>query len=137
MKWHQVVKKIAPYIVKIETPRGHGTGFLCLYNETKTMCGIATAHHVIDYADDWQQPIRIRHHESEKTILLKEADRVILGNAETDSAVILFHPGILDLPKDPIPLLPSDKVLKIGVEVGWVGFPALEPHTLCFFSGHH
>jgi hypothetical protein len=136
MNWHQVVNKISPYIVKIETPRGHGTGFLCLYNDTKTICGIATAHHVVEYADDWQQPIRIRHHESDKTVLLKEADRVIWGNADTDSAVILFPSGILELPKDLIPLLPSGKGLKVGVEIGWLGFPAMEPHTLCFFSGN-
>src|SRR5262245_11364220 len=100
MKWHTVVNRIAQYIVKIETPRGHGTGFLCLYNEPKTICGIATAHHVIEYADDWQQPIRIRHHESDKTILLNESDRVIWGNSDTDSAVILFQANILEMPKD-------------------------------------
>jgi Trypsin-like peptidase domain len=136
MNWHQIVKVISPYIFKIETPRGHGTGFLCLYNETKTLVGIATAHHVIDEADQWQEPIRIRHHESNTTVLLKEADRFILGSQSTDSAVILFQPGILELPKMTIPLLPSDKRLKIGVEIGWLGFPAMEPHTLCFFSGN-
>ncbi len=136
MKWHQIVKIIAPYIVKIETPRGHGTGFLCLYNEAKTLCGIATAHHVVEYADDWQQPIRIRHHESDKTVLLKEHERVVFGDRATDSAVILFGSNVLDLPEDLIPLLPSDKFLKVGVEVGWLGFPAIEPHTLCFFSGN-
>lgn len=135
MSWHQIVKRITPYIFKIETPRGHGTGFLCLYNDSKTLCGIATAHHVVTYADEWQQPIRIRHHASDKTVLLKEEDRFILGSADTDSAVVLFFPQVLELPKDLIPLLPSDKVLKTGVEVAWLGFPAMEPYTLCFFRG--
>ena len=36
MNWNEIVDKVAPYIVKIETPRGHGTGFLCLYNENRT-----------------------------------------------------------------------------------------------------
>jgi len=134
--WHVLVEKILPYVVKIETPSGHGTGFLCLYNETSTLCGIATAHHVIEDADQWLQPIRLRHYHSNKTTLLKEQDRFIFGNSDSDSAVILFEPSVLDFPKDLIPLLPSDKVLKIGVEVGWVGFPSVEPNTLCFFSGN-
>jgi hypothetical protein len=135
MSWHHVVGTITPYIFKIETPRGHGTGFLCLYNETRLLCGVATAHHVVDYADQWRQPIRIRHYRSQTPVLLKETERVVLGRSDTDSAVILFKPAGLDLPNDLIPLLPDNKSLKIGVEVGWLGFPALEPQTLCFFSG--
>jgi hypothetical protein len=26
--------------------------------------------------------------------------------------------------------------IDIGAEVGWLGFPAIAPHTLCFFSGN-
>jgi hypothetical protein len=59
MNWDEVVERVAPSIVKIETPRGHGTGFLCFYNEAKNLCGIATAHHVVEHADNWQEPIRI------------------------------------------------------------------------------
>ena len=32
-------------------------------------------------------------------------------------------------------LLPSSKRKKIGVEVGWTGFPSLSASDLCFFSG--
>ena len=64
MNWDLVLKKTTPYILKIETPAGHGTGFLCLYNQDKSICGIATALHVVFYADDWQQPIRVRHEQS-------------------------------------------------------------------------
>lgn len=42
MSWDTVVEKVRPYIVSIETPRGTGTGFLCLYNNDHSMCGIAT-----------------------------------------------------------------------------------------------
>jgi len=42
MNWDEIVAKITPYIVKIETPQGHGTGFLRMYNEDRSMCGIAT-----------------------------------------------------------------------------------------------
>ena len=62
--------------------------------------------------------------------------RTILADPETDSAVILLQPNVLELPDELIPLLLSDKFLKIGVEIGWVGFPAMEPYTICFFSGN-
>lgn len=42
-----IVERVTSVVVKIETPSGHGTGFLCLYNEPRTFCGIATAYHVV------------------------------------------------------------------------------------------
>jgi hypothetical protein len=136
MNWNTIVEKVAPYVVKIETPRGHGTGFLCLYNQNKSFLGIATASHVVSYADEWQQPIRIHHFPSGKTIFMKEDDRTIFSDPETDSAVILFPPGELGLPQELIPLLPSSASLDIGTEIGWLGYPSLAANTLCFFSGN-
>ena len=122
MDWAQIVDKVTPHIVKIETQTGHGTGFLSLYNENKTLCGIATALHVVEHADSWQQPIRILHYASNETIFLPESNRVIFKNWETDSAVILFPKGDFPLPKNPIPLLSSNSIIDIGIEVGWLGF---------------
>lgn len=136
MNWDQVVKKVIPYIVRIETPMGHGTGFLCLYNEDKSLLGIATAMHVVSYANKWQQPIRIQHNESQGAVMLKEPDRIIAMDWKTDSAVIIFSSGSLSLPQNILPLFPTGSPISIGVEVGWLGFPAIESWTLCFFSGN-
>lgn len=136
MNWNLLVEKVAPYVVKIETPSGHGTGFLCLYNQDKTFLGIATARHVVSDADEWQQPLRIRHYPSATTQFFKESDRAILSDPNTDSAVILISPGDLQLPQNTIPFLPNSSPLTIGIEVGWLGFPAIAPYTLCFFSGN-
>lgn len=136
MNWNAIVDKVSPYVVKIETPRGHGTGFLCLYNQDKSLLGIATARHVVSYADEWQQPIRIRHLPSDTQVFLKEATRGILSDPDTDSAVILFPPGDLGLPQELIPLLPTSVSLDIGTEVGWLGYPGIAASTLCFFSGN-
>jgi hypothetical protein len=135
MPWNEVIGKITPVIVKIETPEGHGTGFLCLYNESRSICGFATALHVVSHADQWQEPIRIIHPNSENPLFLKEDNRVIWVDKKLDSAVILTQTGQLNLPKDIVPLLPTDHLLPIGAEVGWLGYPAIGPHTLCFFSG--
>lgn len=136
MNWNQIVTKVIPYIVKIETPRGSGTGFLCMYSEDKSLCGIATALHVVDYALDWQQPIKIVHYSSNTTKLLKELDRFIVPDWNTDSAVILFPKSDFPFPEELINLLPIETPISIGHDVGWVGFPAIDPFTLCFFSGN-
>lgn len=138
-EWFQLIDTLTPSIVKIETPQGHGTGFLCKYNENKTLIAIATAHHVIEDADKWQQPIRIHNITAGSTVVLQEADRVIWSEPSKDSAAILiFLPAkmaALKLPKEPIPFLDVGKHLKVGVEVAWLGYPGIGPDTLCFFSG--
>ena len=136
MNWNELVEKVTPSIVKIETPSGHGTGFLCFYNETRTFLGIATAQHVVSHAERWQEPIRVTHYSSQTTTFLREADRIIWADEDKDSAVILVSVGDLKLPQDPMQLLPIDNRLPIGVEVGWLGFPAIAQYTLCFFSGN-
>lgn len=135
MSWNQIVARVTPYVVKIETPNGHGTGFLCLYNQDRSLFGIATALHVVAHADDWKEPIRLWHYPSGTTIFLNGSDRAILRDRDSDSAVILLRPGELKVPDEPIPLLPTTTTLEIGADVGWLGFPALADSTLCFFSG--
>jgi hypothetical protein len=103
--------------------------------QDRTFFGIATARHVVSYADEWQQPIRLQHYPSSSIAFLKEGERIIFPDADTDSAVILVHSRQLQLPETPIPLLPNSVALAIGTEVGWLGFPTLAASTLCFFSG--
>jgi hypothetical protein len=135
MHWQNIVEKLAPYLVKVETPNGHGTGFLCLANHDRSVLGVATAAHVIGHAEEWQQPIRLRSFHTGQDALFKDAERAIRIDWVTDSAVILFAAGELDFPESLIALLPTEETLPIGVEVGWLGFPAIEAFTPCFFSG--
>jgi hypothetical protein len=109
---------------------------LCLYNDNKTFVGIATAAHVVRYADEWHQPIRLQHHQTSSQAFLRETDRVIWLDLATDSAVILVPSEKLQLPQVVIPLLPMTAPLDIGAEVGWLGFPSVSPNSLCFFSGN-
>ena len=128
MNWEQAVQKVTPYIFKIETPSGHGTGFLCLYNDTKAFYGIATALHVVEHANTWKQPIRLTHYHSSEQLFLKDSEHIILTDWKTDSAVILFQKPTFELPGELIELLPLGTPLSIGYEVSWLGFPAIEPH---------
>jgi len=87
--WDVIVKKAERYVVKIETPSGHGTGFLCAYDREQDICAIATALHVVNEANRWQQPIRISNHDLSSTVLLKDTNRRIVAQPKNDSAAIL------------------------------------------------
>jgi len=137
--WRQAVEIIRPYVVKITTPRGFGTGFLLAYNKDRTACAVATASHVVEASHLWEEPIRIRHYSSGKEKLLRAPNRVIFYDRSLDTAAILFFPeedkDELPLPKKPLPLITKGKSIKVGVELGWVGFPVVSPYNLCFFTG--
>lgn len=133
MNWDKAIATVTPHVVKILTPSGWGTGFLAFYNHDRAWCGIATAAHVVSHADEWQQPIRIQNAAS--TLFLKVENRVIFLDRLTDSAVVLFLKADLQLPETPIALMPVDQPCGIGIDLGWLGYPVIEPNTLCFFAG--
>lgn len=135
MSWSKLHKRMLPYIVRIETQDGSGTGFLFGYNETKTITAIATAAHVIDNAHDWNQPIKITHYESGKQIFITDTDRVVFIDKTRDSASVLLWTNQLSFPKDTLPLIEADKFKKVGVELAWMGFPSVAHPELCFFTG--
>jgi hypothetical protein len=114
VNWDKAIATVRPHVVKIATPAGYGTGFLAFSNHDQTWCGIATAAHVVKHADEWQEPIRIRNPASFR--FLKFEERVIF-------------------PETPIALMPVDQPCGIGIDLGWLGYPAIEPDTLCFFAG--
>jgi len=132
--WRKGVEIIQSHIVKIKTPRGFGTGFLCAYAKEKKFCAIATAAHVISESHIWEEPIRIHHYISEKERLLREPDRVVWLDYNLDTAVILFKREELPLPQDTLSFISEKKYLKVGEQIGWVGFPAVSSQNLCFFS---
>jgi hypothetical protein len=135
MNWDNAIKVVTPHVVKIETPTGYGTGFLALYNYDRSWCGIATAAHVVSHADEWQEPIRIRHEASGTVQFLKSEGRVIYIDYMNDSAIVLFLNSDLKLPEAVIGLLPTGTPCEIGIDVGWLGYPVIEASTLCFFAG--
>ena len=143
LEWHDAVKQVRPFIFRITTPVGSGTGFLVSHSESGGICSVATAAHVVSHANDWGQWIKLEYFSTKQSlipdlkqsIMLRPDNRAILIDQNRDTAAIVFNVGTLDLPKDPPELIEEGKFIKVGVEVGWMGFPALSPNNLCFFSG--
>jgi hypothetical protein len=134
--WHDAVNLLTPYVVRIWTPQGSGTGFLVSASRNTPLVAVATADHVINHAHYWEEPIRIEHQASGKTVLLRTADRAINTRPTTDTAAIIFPRGDLQFPPDVLPLTPKGDSFLPGVEIGWLGYPAIPRASLCFFSGH-
>lgn len=135
MTWHNLQNKIEPHLIRIETQQGSGTGFLFAYNPENTFAAIATAAHVIDEAHEWKQPIKLIHHKTGEMTFVTEGMRVVFVDSKRDSATILIPKGLLPLPEETFPIADSSKFKKVGVELGWTGFPSVAYPNLCFFSG--
>ena len=135
--WKDAIETIKPYVVKINTPRGSGTGFLFTYAKNKKICGIATAAHVINNSHLWEELIRIEHRVSGVIKLLRKSDRAIFLDQKLDTAVILFSKGKIPFPEDTLTFTPEKLHLKVGFEIGWIGFPSVSPDNLCFFAGRN
>src|SRR5438067_782131 len=133
--WYSAVDRVTPHVVRILTPRGSGTGFLFYRSKTGRIVAIATAAHVIDQSHLWGEPIRIQHAPSGDPVLLRETDRALFVDPQKDTAAIVMAVGKLSLPPEPLALTPPEKYVKVGNDIGWLGYPAIPRADLCFFSG--
>jgi len=135
MEWHEGINALQPHLVHISTPRGSGTGWLVSVSTTTDLCAIATAAHVVDYAHFWEEPIRILHPASGTSVLFRANERAIHLESSLDSAAIVIHRGELPLPAATLKLIEPGYYIKAGVEIGWLGYPAVHQSNACFFSG--
>lgn len=100
---------------------------------------IVTAAHVVRDAHVWGQIITIHNVAGSASVTLLPNERGLDLHPSLDSA---FVTGGLQafvgnaLPTEPIEIVPPQRIVKPGVEVGWLGFPYLVSPELCFFSGH-
>jgi hypothetical protein len=133
--WHDAVALMDHHVVKIMTPDVSGTGFLAFRSRTAPIIGIATAAHVVRHAGEWEQPLKIKYFANNEECFLHEKDRAIILNEEIDTAVVLVRSDIFSFPENPHPLKKADDNLRLGERIGWLGYPAMSPDDMCFFSG--
>ncbi len=134
--WAECLAVIKPYVYKIFTPYVSGTGFQLSYAQNKQLIGIATALHVIEHAREWEEPIKLVHYQTGKTITIHEANRAIFTHQDRDLAFILLNVGDLPVKKADLSIMRPDKRVKQGVQMGWCGFPSVAQDELCFFTGY-
>ncbi len=132
LTWYDAVALIEPHIVRLSTTRGQGTGFLISVGTN--MCAIATAAHVVDHAHYWEEPIRVDHTSSNKTTLVRHAERALFVDSLHDTAAMVMAKGDIPFPDLTLPIAPKGKFLRVGNDIGWLGFPAVAT-ALCFFGG--
>ena len=131
--WSRLVEEIKPYIVKIETPHGSGTGFQIGEDAKWAYAITVTAHHVIAFAEEWRLPLKITREAPSESLKLPPAapggSRIRRTRQDASS---LFLPVKRHLPQ--ITLHPAS--LPVGTEVGWLGYPgSVSGGKLAFFSG--
>jgi hypothetical protein len=134
--WWSAADELVPHVVRISTPRGHGTGFLFTHAANGTLSAVATAAHVVQHAFAWEDPIRLDHVASGRTAILHSHERAVFLREKEDSAAVLFAPPKDMFPSAPRPLIAEEKCRPVGSEIAWFGFPAVAPNSLCFFHGH-
>lgn len=138
MNWHAHIRRVTPHVVRISTPTKFGTGFLV--KREGNSAAICTAAHVVRDACAWKQTITVEHPAFPAPIPLLPVSRAIDLHWTLDSAIlsVSLPDGVGDaFPEEPIELVPLQRSVKPGVEVGWLGFPYLVPNSEpCFFSGH-
>ena len=67
LSWQGALHLISKRVVKISSPRGHGTGFhIGSYGTDGNLCAVATAYHVVSAAYEWGEPIKITQMDSFK-----------------------------------------------------------------------
>ena len=131
--WRRLIEEIKPYIVKIETPSGSGTGFQIGEDDRWDFAITVTAHHVVAFAEQWRLPIKITREAPSESLELPPAEpgRSRVRRTRQDASS-LFLPVKRHLPE--IPLHPA--TLPVGTEVGWLGYPgSVSAGKLAFFSG--
>lgn len=134
LAWDACAERLERYIVRIATRDGYGTGFFLEAGPDGALVGIATAAHVVDSAREWGDPLKIFHPASGTTVLLTARERFIEVPRHSDVAAIVLPGGKIPFPELALPRTPDGHFLKVGLEIGWLGFPAIAPRQ-CFFRG--
>jgi hypothetical protein len=135
LEWADAIDNIIHYSFKVTTPHASGTGFLMSFRKPYNLIVIATAYHVIDHAFVWDEPIKLCHSATGKEVNIKYAERFIHAVPDKDIAFIVISKSGLDVPEEPLTLGPADKFLRLGIDVGWTGYPFVAANEYSFFTG--
>ena len=138
LDWQHHVDEITQQVLRIETQSGWGTGFVHYGRRGGTRC-IATARHVVTDVLEKKEPFRVWHGSRAFDFGRETKDALFVqrNDADVDSAVLAVIEHDLPMPRVSLASIEERREVRIGMEVGWLGFPALGGVNgdLCFFSG--
>jgi len=136
LAWYTAFEQIAPLVVNIKTYDGGGTGFLIANPVNSSEQLIATAAHVVKESVYWDTPIEIEHAITKKKKRIEHSDRTIQPYPYLDTAVIKLNAGSnFGFPAAPSSFIKEGKRMKVGADIGWIGYPEIADGNLCFFNG--
>ena len=133
--WTRAIELVSQQVVGISTPKYLGTGFVS-YGRQRGTRVVATGQHVIEAAINDEAPIHVAY--GQRILILGNTglNRRFLHKTTwgVDSAILAFVTH--ELPQPTIPILnPANSVelshVKVGTEVGWLGFPNLARISQC------
>lgn len=140
--WSKSIEHVTPLMFKIETSKGSGSGFYISSGfdtvAKKKIAVIATADHVVHHAFRWNEPIELFQFNPPAHKKLFPGQYRQLENIEDDLALIIIDFDLFNFSVKSFKIVRPESVARIGVTVGWCGFPAIPgifENKLCFFSG--
>ena len=134
--WQEAAAAVTAQVVRIETPRGFGTGFVT--HSAHDLRGVATAYHVIEEAVKEDLLITVHYGENNTVVMGPGSERerlVIRGDPKNSDSGLLLFPNASDLPEPQVKTIQYGNTMLPATEVAWIGFPDLVPDKPCFFSG--
>ncbi len=134
--WSSLIAQVTPQVVKLHTVSRIGTGFIHYATKGGSRC-IATAPHVLEPFQETPR-LYIIHALGVHPITTPKEQAILLTPKSPLDSIGL---AVIDhaMPKASVPTIKSEEkgLIKPGIEVGWLGYPALPvPITSpCFFRG--
>lgn len=131
-EWADAVEALMPFMFRIETPSGQGSGFF-LTHAAGGMIGIATALHVDAESFEWNGPIRVRHYKTGIANVFGPDQREIKAFPENDLAFIRLSAKGFSLPQGPLGMVSGNNTVRQGTQIAWLDSPQ-SPRMICVSS---
>lgn len=140
--WYEAVDRFEKSVFNINAGSSAGTGIVVSIGYDRqtsdAYATIATAWHVLSSLPQTSDDIRLTSTNKTKVLSSDKNQMVFhpLGESRYDTGLIIVNTGEPLLKESELlPIFPHDSVLARGADVGWLGFPGLAEHELCFFHG--
>lgn len=140
LRWYEVAERVAKATFCLHTETAMGTAFLLMLGKAEDgyRCAIlATAWHVVEDVVRGTA-LRICDQFGNEVVRSQGGNMTVMeiGKGLDSAIVMITSKGEIFSQDLLLPLLPPDALLRMGKEIGWMGYPGIVEPELCFFRGH-